>query len=286
MERLAGKTVVITGGGSGLGREGSRLFAREGANVVVMDRVPGRAKAVADEIVEAGGSSVFFDGDVANEADVKATVALAVETYGGLDIMWANAGHFLKNRGATAFEDLEADEWADVLSTNITGAMWSAKHAIPHLRKRGGGSILFTGSSNAIRAMPGTHAYAATKGAINALTINLARELGPYGIRVNCINPFFGMSVNFMLDREAAVVGKSYEESGTWDPKAAPTPLELPDAPRIIDHALYALFLVSDEARWVSGQTVSTVDGANENNAAIQFGDDWVEHLIGGETGS
>jgi NAD(P)-dependent dehydrogenase (short-subunit alcohol dehydrogenase family) len=281
MDRLSGKTAVITGGGSGLGREGALTFAREGANVVVMDRVPGRAKAVSEQIVEAGGASVFYDGDVGIESDMSAAVELAVSTYGGLDIMWANAGHSTLSLHSHQIEEVSAEEWSDVLSTNLTGALWSAKYAVPHLKKRGGGSILFTGSSTAIRAMPLVHIYGATKGAVNALTINLARDLGPFGIRVNCLNPFFGMSINFMLDREAEVVGKSYEAAAPWNPDGHASPLKLPYPPEIADNVNYALFLVSDEARYVSGQCVNTTDGATANNVAVTFGDNWIDHLVG-----
>jgi NAD(P)-dependent dehydrogenase (short-subunit alcohol dehydrogenase family) len=269
--RLKGKTAVITGGGAGLGRDGALLFAAEGANVVVVDRAEGRAEAVAKEITAAGGRAEHVTGDVGIEADVKKTVDLAVDTYGGLDIMWANAGHFTTSMGRSSIDQITADEWADVSSTNLNGVLWACKYATPALKKSGGGSILMTGSAAAVRAYPGASLYAATKGAINSLAFTLARELGPFNIRVNAINPMFGMSVNFFMPRDADVLGKSYEEAEEWKPVTHAAPLRSPVPPSLRDHSNYALFLVSDEGRWVSGQCLNTVDGGNANNVAMNF---------------
>jgi NAD(P)-dependent dehydrogenase (short-subunit alcohol dehydrogenase family) len=278
--RLAGKTAVITGAGSGLGREGALLFAREGASVVVMDRVPGRAEAVAKQITGAGGIAQHFDGDVGDQADMGGAVDLALEHFGRLDIMWANAGHFTLGMGTTPIEGITAEEWADVLNTNLTGVLWACKYAVPPIKEVGGGSILMTGSAAAIRAYPGAHLYAATKGALNSIAINLARELGPFGIRVNCLNPMYGMSINFMLPRDADVVGKSYEAAAeVWDPHNQAAPLQHPFPPELIDNANYALFLVSDEGRWVSGQCLTTTDGGSSNNVAMNFSDTWQDEL-------
>jgi NAD(P)-dependent dehydrogenase (short-subunit alcohol dehydrogenase family) len=281
--RLADKTAVITGGGSGLGREGALLFAREGANVVVIDRAPGRAEAVAKQIVADGGNARHIEGDVGVEADISRAVDLAVSEFGQLDIMWANAGHHMLSMGATPIDELTQEEWADLANTNLDGVIWSCKYAVPALKAAGGGSILITGSASAIRAYPGAHIYAASKGATNALGVTLARELGRFNIRVNSINPMFGMSVNFMLPRDAEVVGLSYEASaGDWDPMPHAAPLKSPHAPQLRDHAYYALFLVSDEARWVSGQCISTGDGATANNVAMNFDEGWMDELVSG----
>jgi NAD(P)-dependent dehydrogenase (short-subunit alcohol dehydrogenase family) len=130
--------------------------------------------------------------------------------------------------------------------------------------------------------MPGTHLYAATKGALNSLAVALSRELGPWSIRVNCINPMHGMSINFMLPRDAEVIGKSYEAAAaeSWDPVNFAAPLQQPFPPELIDNARYALFLVSDEGRWVSGQSIYTTDGATMNNSAMAFSDDWQSRLV------
>jgi NAD(P)-dependent dehydrogenase (short-subunit alcohol dehydrogenase family) len=277
---LANKVAVITGGGSGLGRESALLFAREGASVVVMDRAAGRAEAVAKEIVAAGGQAEPYEGDVGIEPDMEAAIATATGRFGKLDIFWANAGHNLLSRGIKGIEEISQEEWDDILNTNLTGPIWGCKHAVPALKRNGGGSILLTGSTAAIRGMPGTHLYAATKGALNSLAITLARELGPFGIRVNCLNPMYGMSVNFMLPRDAPVVGKSYEAvAETWDPVNHASVLKLPFPPELIDNANYALFLVSDKGRYISGQCLTTSDGATMNNVAMNFADDWREQL-------
>jgi NAD(P)-dependent dehydrogenase (short-subunit alcohol dehydrogenase family) len=283
LKRLQGKTAILTGSGSGLGREGALLFASEGANVVLIDRAPGRAEAVAKQILANGGNAEFVEGDVGNEADIKRAVDLAIGTYGRLDIMWANAGHHMRSMGATPIEELTAEEWNDLLNTNLNGVLWACKYAVPPLKTAGGGSILITGSAAAIRAFPGAHIYSATKGAVNALGMTLARELGHYNIRVNTINPMFGMSVNFMLPPDHEVVGLSYEAAaGEWDPTPHAAPLKSPHPPQLRDHANYALFLVSDEARWVSGQSLSTGDGGNANNIAMVFEDSWMDDLTAG----
>ena len=282
MQRLVGKVAFITGAGSGLGREGALLFAREGARVVIMDRAAGRADAVANTIIEDGGEALAIDGDVGIESDMKNAVATAVERFDTLDVFWANAGHFTLGMAGTAIEDITQEEWSDILSTNLTGVLWGCKYCAPVLKRNGGGSILMTGSGSAFRAMPGTHLYAATKGALNSLAVALSRELGPWSIRVNCINPMHGMSINFMLPRDAEVIGKSYEAAAaeSWDPVNFAAPLQQPYPPELIDNARYALFLVSDEGRWVSGQSIYTTDGATMNNSAMAFSDDWQSRLI------
>jgi NAD(P)-dependent dehydrogenase (short-subunit alcohol dehydrogenase family) len=282
MRRLEGKVALITGAGSGLGREGALLFAEEGARVVVMDRAAGRADAVAKTILGLGGEALAFEGDVGIESDMKKAVESAVDTFGTLDVLWANAGHFSLGMAGTAIEDITQEEWSDILSTNLTGVLWGCKYAAPVLKRNGGGSILMTGSGSAFRAMPGTHLYAATKGALNSLTIALSRELGPWSIRVNCINPMHGMSINFMLPRDAEVIGKSYEAAAveSWDPVHFAAPLQQPFPPELIDNARYALFLVSDEGRWISGQSLYTTDGATMNNSAMTFAEDWQSQLV------
>jgi NAD(P)-dependent dehydrogenase (short-subunit alcohol dehydrogenase family) len=282
VHRLPEKVALITGAGSGLGREGALLFAREGARVVVMDRAPGRADAVAKAIINQGGEALAFEGDVGRELDMKQAVDQTTERFGGLDIFWANAGHWMLGGAATPIEEITQEQWSDISSTNLTGVLWGCKYAVPALKRNGGGSILMTGSGSAFRAMPGTHLYAATKGAINSLAVALSRELGPSGIRVNCINPMHGMSINFMLARDAEVIGKSYEVAaeGSWDPKSFAAPLEHPFPPELIDNAWYALFLVSDEGRWISGQSLYTTDGATMNNSAMNFSDSWESELV------
>lgn len=281
--RLKDKVAVITGGGSGLGRETAFLFTEQGAKVVVLERVPERAKNVEAEVREAGGELIALTGDVGNEADVERAVQTAIDEYGGLDIMFANAGHQSLSFGTTAIEDVTDEEWQDVLSTNLTGVVWSVKYAVRAMKASGnGGSIVITGSASTYRAFPTSTLYSTTKGGVNSLAIVLSREVGPYGIRVNVLNPLQGMSPNFMMPRDAPVVGKSYEEAAGADfaGRDGAAPLYLGRPPTLRDNANAVLFLASDESGHMTGQQFVTNDGGITANIAMQFSDDWVEQLV------
>lgn len=274
--RMDQKVALITGGGSGLGRETAFLFQEEGARVVLLDRVEERAEATAKEIDDRGGQAIAIGGDVASEEDVERAVAAATSSFGRLDVLFANAGHNAITGGKNAIEDVTIDEWNDVLSTNLTGVVLSIKHAVRAMKQRGG-SIVVTGSAAAFRAMPDVALYTATKGAVNALVMGLSRELGPHGIRINCINPMQGMSINFMLRRDAPVIGKSYEEAmgDDWDPEAGAAPLVLPNRPTLRDNAKTVLFLASDDSGHMTGQSLISNDGGILSNTAINFVDGW-----------
>jgi NAD(P)-dependent dehydrogenase (short-subunit alcohol dehydrogenase family) len=282
--RLEGKVAIVTGGGSGLGRETALLFTEEGAKVVILERIPERAEQAAKFITEHGGDVIAVVGDVGIEADVAKAVDTAVETYGGLDIMFANAGHQTLSFGLTPIDEVTDEEWQDVLSTNLTGVVWCVKHAARVMKQRGGGSIVMTGSAAAKRGFPQSTLYSATKGGINGLTPVLARELGPFAIRVNTINPLQGMSPNFMMPRDAPVVGLSYEEAAGehWDPITGAAVLKLGRPPRLRDNAMSVLFLACDESGHMTGQCIAPNDGGILNNIAMQFNEGWLDDLLSG----
>ena len=187
MGQLTGKVAIVTGASSGIGRATARLLAKEGARIVAAARRKPQLDAAVAEIEAAGGKAIGLAGDVKDEAFARSLVETAVGTFGGLDIAFNNAGT-LGDLGAVP--DMALSSWRDTLDSNLTSAFLAAKHQIPALLARSGGSIIFTSTFVGHTAgMPGTAAYAASKAGLVGLTQVLAAELGPKGIRVNAILP-------------------------------------------------------------------------------------------------
>jgi NAD(P)-dependent dehydrogenase (short-subunit alcohol dehydrogenase family) len=257
------KVVAITGSGSGLGRESALLFASEGAKVVTSDVVSGRAQKVAAQVEAAGGHAVGIDGDVRIEVDMERLVSTAVEEYGRLDVMFANAGVPEIGFGSTRFEDLPLEQFNHVVAVNLTGVFLAWKHAARQFIAQGaGGTLLATTSASAFAAFDNFPAYSASKAGANGLVRAAAVELGRYGIRANALCPMWGMSANFPLPPDAEVLGKSYEEMQDWDPASRPMPLDAQRPPTLRDNARLALFLASDDSAYMSGQCIAATDGA------------------------
>jgi NAD(P)-dependent dehydrogenase (short-subunit alcohol dehydrogenase family) len=187
MTLLAGKTAIITGAGSGIGRAAALLFAREGARLVLNGRREPELAAVAAEVAAAGGEAVVHAGSVAEEPTAEALVALALERYGRLDIAFNNAG-VLGEMGPSS--GVSKAGFSEALAINLTGAFLGAKHQIPAMLKSGGGSVIFTATFIGHTAsFPGVAAYAASKSGLIGLTQTLAAEFGPQGVRVNALLP-------------------------------------------------------------------------------------------------
>lgn len=270
--RLADKVIVITGSGSGLGREAALLFADEGALIVTSDVVAGRAQAVADEIVRRGGRALSVDADVRQEAEMQHLVAETIDTFGRIDVMWANAGIPEPGFGMQQFVESRTEDWHNIFSVNVTGIYLAFRCAAKWMIDNGRpGTLLATTSAAAFVAYPGFPMYAASKAAANGLVRAAAVELGKYGIRANALCPTHGMSVNFALPPDAEVLGKSYEEMQPWDPDKRAMPLRLDRPPTLRDNANLALFLASDESAYMSGQTIQSVDGGTFARPAIIF---------------
>lgn len=270
--RLADKVVVITGSGSGLGRDAALLFAAEGASVFTSDLVPGRAQTVAKEVEAAGGTAVGTDADVRAEADIERLVSEALDAYGRIDVMWGNAGIPEPGFGMQQFIDSQLEDWNNIFSVNATGIYLAWKHAAKWMVTNGRpGTLLATTSASAFVAYPGFPMYTASKAAANGLVRAAAMELGKYGIRANALCPTHGMSVNFALPPEAEVLGKSYEEMSPWNPDNRAMPLRLDRPPTIRDNANLALFLASDESAYMSGQTIQSADGGTFARTSIAF---------------
>lgn len=184
---LNGKVAIVTGASSGIGRETAKLFAQQGARLVLAARGAPALEALAREIRADGGNAVALAGDVKDEAFARSLVEKAETLYGGLDIAFNNVG-LVGEMGPIT--ELELASWTEVMETNLTSAYLGAKHQIPAMLERGAGSLIFTSTFVGYTAgMPGMAAYAASKAGLIGLTQVLAAEYGSRGIRVNALLP-------------------------------------------------------------------------------------------------
>ncbi|MCF8601968.1 SDR family oxidoreductase [Gordonia sp. HY442] len=280
--KLEGKVALITGAGSGLGRQSAQLFSSEGAKIAVVDIDAERAAGTVELVKEQGGEAIAITADVAKRDQIGAAVDEAVKTFGKLDIAWANAGVVSRGGVPTVaggeqvnFEDLTVEDWNNVLGVNLTGVVYTAQAAVPALKANGGGTILATSSAASLTAYHDIAFYSATKAGVNGLVRGLSLDLGPYGIRVNALAPTHGMSPNFLMPAGSPVVGQSYEEvSGPWEPFVSPIPLKLNRPPSLIDNAKVALFLASDDSAYISGAVLGSTDGGTLSRVGMWFAED------------
>lgn len=187
MKQLSGKVAIVTGASSGIGYETAKLFAMEGAKVIVTARRERELDALVGEIESAGGEAIALAGDIRDETLAHALVEMAVSRFGGLDIAFNNAGAIGEN---VAVQDISNDSWNTIIGTNLTSAFLGAKYQIPAMLKRGGGSIIFTSSFvGHTTAFPGMGAYAASKAGLIGLMKVIAVEYGAQGIRANALLP-------------------------------------------------------------------------------------------------
>jgi 3-oxoacyl-[acyl-carrier protein] reductase len=188
---IAGRRAIVTGAASGMGRATAHLFADEGAHVVVADLGADRVQSVVDEIraVHGAGAAIGVVTDVTDREAIKALVAAAVESFGGIDIVVNNAGISGLSSVLLDEDDFEA-AWEQTIAVNLMAYARLVRAALPQLRAaEGGGRVVNIASTEAIVATGGLPAYSATKAGVTGLTRNLAVELGPFGINVNCICP-------------------------------------------------------------------------------------------------
>jgi NAD(P)-dependent dehydrogenase (short-subunit alcohol dehydrogenase family) len=249
MSILSNKVAIITGASSGIGYAAAKLFAREGAKVVVSGRRQAELDGLVAEIEAADGKAVAVAGDVRDESLAKRLVQVAVERFGGLDIAFNNAG--TTGEMGPVFE-LSLPGWHDTLDTNLTSAFLGAKYQVPAMIKRGGGTLIFTSSFVGYSAgMPGMAAYGASKAALIGMTQCLAVELGTKGIRVNAILP--GGTDTPMSLANAPDAGPEVKTfiNGLHALKRMARPDEI---------ARSALYLASDESSFITG-TAFLVDG-------------------------
>lgn len=283
MGRFEDKVIVITGGGSGLGAVCAEQWASEGAQVVVTDLVEKRALAVAERIKAAGNQAVGLKADVRVEAEVEAAVAAAVEHYGRLDIMFANAGAPPVGFGTVPLEDFTQEQWDDNVNICMRGVFFAGKHACRQMKAQGGGgNIVVTISAGGMNAYPGFGSYNSAKAGAIGLVKSMAYDWGRFGIRVNALSPTHGMCVNFAMTPEDEPTGLSYEEAAlaesgdTWNPHTMfPGPLKLDRPPSLTDNAAVATFLASDDSMYMSGVNIPSCDGGNFARTSIPIPEAW-----------
>jgi NAD(P)-dependent dehydrogenase (short-subunit alcohol dehydrogenase family) len=245
--RFTGKSIIVTGAGSGIGRAAATLFAAEGGQVVVADKVGAEATAAA--IREAGGTAQAIEMDAGNEEDVLRTIALACDSFGGLDIMFANAGI---SGGMANIFNTDVSLFSEVLRVNLIGPFLAIKHGAPRIAERGGGAIILTASVAGIRSGAGSPAYSASKAGVINLAQVSAQQLSGSNVRVNAICP--GLTETGMTQS----VFDYAREAGKIDRVGRLNPLRRGAQPEEL--AKVALFLASDDASYVNGQAVA-VDG-------------------------
>jgi NAD(P)-dependent dehydrogenase (short-subunit alcohol dehydrogenase family) len=258
MGRLEGRTAVITGAASGIGRAASLLFAREGAKIVCCDRAD-TVEETAAMVVKAGGNAVALNGDAGDEAFVEAYIARAQAEFGSLDVVWANAGI---SGGWMPLDEQTPDYWSEILRINLIGAFLAVKHASRVMIPTGKGSIICTASVAGIRSGAGGPAYSASKAGVISLAQTSANEFYGTGVRVNAIAP--GLIETGMTKP----IFDGARARGNEDKIGQLNPLTRYGVPDEIAHA--ALFLASDDASYVNGQTIAVDGGLSSSHPVVR----------------
>jgi NAD(P)-dependent dehydrogenase (short-subunit alcohol dehydrogenase family) len=254
--RLKGKTALITGAGSGIGKATALLFAKEGANIAALERDEKDLQKVVEKIEKAGGKAAAVVADISSPLEMSRALEKTIETFGRLDIVFANAGI---NGVWAPIDELEPEEWDKTIETNLRGTFLTAKYSIPHLRKQGG-SIIITSSINGTRVFSnaGATAYSSTKAAQVAFAKMAALELAKHKIRVNVVCPG-AIETNIEESTEKRNIEKARE------------PVEFPEGTTPLTDgkpgtaeqvAELVLFLASDAASHITGTEIF-IDGAD-----------------------
>ncbi len=248
MARFTEKSIIVTGAGSGIGRAAAILFAAEGGKVVVADKTEA-AHVTARMIADAGGTALAIEMDAGTEEDVIRTVALACDSFGGIDIALANAGI---SGGMANIFDTDVALITEVLRVNLIGPYLMVKHASPKIAERGGGAMILTASVAGIRSGAGSPAYSASKAGVINLAMTSAQQLAGSNVRVNALCP--GLT-------ETGMTRPTFDyarDAGKMDRLGRLNPLRRGAQPEEL--AKVALFLASDDASYVNGQAIA-VDG-------------------------
>lgn len=252
MTRLKDKIAIVTGASSGIGRATAKLFAKEGAALVVTARRQSELDSLVAEIRKIGGRAIAVVGDVQDEAHAEALVDLACKEFGGLDIAFNNAG---TNGPMGPTQDVLLSDWNEAISINLTAAYLGAKYQLPAMLKRGGGSLIFTSTFVGYTVgMPGVAAYASSKAGLIGLTQSLATEFGSKNIRVNALLPG-GTDTQLAAAWIATPEARSFVE-GLHALKRIAHPDEI---------AQSALYLASDASSFTTGSALLVDGGVSIN---------------------
>jgi NAD(P)-dependent dehydrogenase (short-subunit alcohol dehydrogenase family) len=252
--RLDGKVALISGAARGMGAAEARLFAREGARVVLCDVLEAEGQAVAAEVAAKGGHAAFTRLDVTREEDWAGAVALAESRFGGLHVLVNNAGI----GAAGLVEDTTVEAWDRVMAINAKGVFLGTKAAIPALRRAGGGSIVLMSSIAGLRGAPGLAAYSATKGGVRLLAKSVALEHAADNIRCNSVHPGI---IATPIWGKIPTGAEGNRRNAAIDPRersAAVTPLVRVGEAQDIANGV--LFLCTDAANYMTGQEL-VIDG-------------------------
>jgi NAD(P)-dependent dehydrogenase (short-subunit alcohol dehydrogenase family) len=256
--RLEGKRAIVTGAASGIGRASALLFARNGARVLALDMDEEGLAATTDQILREGGESKGRRVNVADEAEVRAAVQDCIDHFGGLEILFANAG--VAGRPVPVLE-LTVEDWLEVLRVNLVGTFLSIKYGAPAIARGGGGSIVCTASVAGLRSAAGSTQYSASKAGIISLVQTSANQLAGTGVRVNAICPGLietGMTRPiFELARQRGTDHKIGQLNPTG---RAGQPEEI---------ATVALFLASDESSYINGQAIAADGGLSSTHPFV-----------------
>ncbi len=252
MRGLSGRVVLVAGGAGGIGTATCVRLGEEGARVLVADLDAAAAEAVAKGIREAGGTAEPTGIDLRDETSVAAAVELAVATFGGLDVLHANAADLSPDTIGhdTDAESVSLDVFDRTIAVNLRGHLLCARHAIPKLLERGGGALVFTSSAAAFAGEPERPSYAMAKSGLGGLVRHVASRWGKQGIRANAVAPGLVLTetVRAGLDPAFAEMAASMTRSAR---------LGTPE-----DIAAMVAFLASDDASWITGQVISVDGGA------------------------
>jgi NAD(P)-dependent dehydrogenase (short-subunit alcohol dehydrogenase family) len=255
--RLKGKRAIVTGAASGIGRASAVLFASEGAAVVASD-VSDAVEGTRKEIEQAGGRCIAVRADAADENAVRELVATCVRDFGGLEVVYANAGI---GGGLVPFFEQTVADWEQVLRVNLIGPFLAIKHGAAHMREHGGGSIVCTASVAGLRSGAGGSPYSASKAGVISLVQTAANQLAGTNVRVNAICP--GLTETGMTKPifDFARARGSEKKIGQLNPlKRYGLPIEI---------AHMALFLASDDSSYVNGQAFAVDGGLSSSHPVV-----------------